>query len=417
MLGNKSEQEIITGVDVGSTAIRVAVGQVDREADTPGLKIIGAVEAPSEGISRGVVNSIEETVSSISAALEKAERLVGIPIEDAWVGFSDKEIKTKESKGVIAVAKSDGEITSEDVNRAVEAARTVAPPLNYEMLHVIPRRYSVDGQEEIKNPVGMTGVRLEVETKIIHGLTTHLNNISRAIYRTGLDINDLVLSILAAGDVVTTEKQRDLGVAVVNVGGSITSLVVYENGDIIHTATIPVGSEHITNDLAIGLRTSIDIAERVKLNYGYSVAEDVQSDEKIDLKTVGAEGSEPVSREYIAKIIQARTEEIFEKVDQELRSVNKSGLLPAGVVFTGGGAKLGGIDDLAKDKLRLPASLGYPKNISSITDEANDLSFTTAIGLIKWGATLEETEPSELRFDFFSNSITRIKDLFKSLMP
>ncbi|PSO45723.1 MAG: hypothetical protein BRC22_00590 [Parcubacteria group bacterium QH_9_35_7] len=167
----------------------------------------------------------------------------------------------------------------------------------------------------------------------------------------------------------------------------------------------------------IGLRTSIDIAERVKLNYGYSVAEDVQSDEKIDLKTVGAEESEPVSREYIAKIIQARTEEIFEKVDQELRSVNKSGLLPAGVVFTGGGAKLGGIDDLAKDKLRLPASLGYPKNISSITDEANDLSFTTAIGLIKWGATLEETEPSELRFDFFSNSITRIKDLFKSLMP
>ncbi|PSO45724.1 MAG: cell division protein FtsA [Parcubacteria group bacterium QH_9_35_7] len=231
MLGNKSEQEIITGVDVGSTAIRVAVGRVDREADTPGLKIIGAVEAPSEGISRGVVNSIEETVSSISAALEKAERLVGIPIEDAWVAFSDKEIKTKESKGVIAVAKSDGEITSEDVNRAVEAARTVAPPLNYEMLHVIPRRYSVDGQEEIKNPVGMTGVRLEVETKIIHGLTTHLNNISRAIYRTGLDINDLVLSILAAGDVVTTEKQRDLGVAVVNVGGSITSLVVYENGE------------------------------------------------------------------------------------------------------------------------------------------------------------------------------------------
>ncbi|MFB6182119.1 MAG: cell division protein FtsA [Candidatus Magasanikbacteria bacterium] len=417
MLGQNNEQDIITGIDVGSTAIRVAVGQVDHNSDPTGLKIIGAVEAPSEGVSKGVVNSIEDTVSSISQALEKAERLIGIPIEDAWVGFSDKDIKTKESKGVIAVAKSDGEISHDDVDRAVEAARTVAPPLNYEMLHVIPRRYTVDGQEGIKDPVGMTGVRLEVETKIIHGLTTHLNNISKAVYRTGIDINDLVLSVLAAGDVVTTEKQRDLGVATVNIGGSITSLVVYENGDIIHTATIPIGSEHITNDLAIGLRSSIDIAEKVKINYGYCVPEEVQDDEKIDLSSVGAEESETISREYIAQVIKARTEEIFEKVDEELRSVQKSGLLPAGVVFTGGGSKLGGIDTLAKDKLRLPASLGYPKGISSITEEANDLSFTTAIGLIKWGASLEQVEDSGVSFDFVSGSWGRIKDVFKSLLP
>ncbi|MFB6225787.1 MAG: cell division protein FtsA [Candidatus Paceibacteria bacterium] len=417
MLGKNSEQDIITGIDVGSTAIRVAVGQIDHQSDSPSLKIIGAVEAPSEGISKGVVNSIEDTVSSISEALEKAERLIGIPIEDAWVGFSDKDIKTKESKGVIAVAKSDGEISHEDVDRAVEAARTVAPPLNYEMLHVIPRRYTVDGQEGIKDPVGMTGVRLEVKTKIIHGLTTHLNNISKAVYRTGIDINDLVLSVLAAGDVVTTEKQRDLGVAVVNIGGSITSLVVYENGDIIHTDTIPIGSEHITNDLAIGLRSSIDVAERAKINYGYCLPGEVDGEEKVDLSTVGAEESEMVSREYIAKIIQARTEEIFERVDDSLQDAQKSGLLPAGVVFTGGGAKLGGIEELAKDKLRLPASLGYPKGVSSITENANDLSFTTAIGLIKWGATLEEVESSGIKFDLFSNSFTRIKDLFKTLMP
>ena len=417
MLGSNQEQDIITGIDIGSTAIRVAVGKID-ENSSENIKIIGAVEVASDGVSKGVVNSIEDTVSSISKALEKAERLIGVPIDDSWVGITGKEIMNKESKGVIAVAKSDGEISRDDVERAVDAARTVAPPLNYEMLHIIPRRYSVDGQSDIKDPVGMTGVRLEVETQIIHGLTTHLNNASKATYRTGLDINDLVLSILAAGDVVTTEKQKDLGTVVVNIGGSVTSLVVYENGDIIHTATIPIGSEHITNDLAIGLRTSIDIAERVKINYGYCVADQVQDDEKIDLSTVGAEDAEMIPRKYIANIIQARVEEIMKKIDEELQSVQRSGLLPAGAVFTGGGSKLAGLTDLARDSLRLPASLGELTNVSAISETADDLAFTTAVGLVKWGADLDEYETgSGSSFNFAKGAMERVRNLFNTLIP
>ena len=411
MFSDNSQQEIITGVDVGSTAVRVAVGKIDNQTTKePEIQIIGAVEVPSEGVSKGVVKSIEDTVSSISNGLEKAERLIGIPIEDAWIGFTDKDIASKKSKGVVAVAKSDGEISREDVERAVDSAKSVAPPLNYEKLHVLPRQYTVDGQEDIKDPVGMTGVRLEVETQIIHGLTTHINNASKAIYRTGININDLVLSILASGDVVTTEKQRDLGVVVVNIGSSLSSLVVYENGDIIHTATLPIGSDHITNDLAIGLRSSIDIAERTKINYGYCLADEVAGDDQIDLATVGAEESEMVSREYIAQIIQARTEEILEKIDRELKDVQMSGLLPAGAVFTGGGAKLGGLENLAKEKLRLPASLGYPTGVSSITEEADDLAFTTAVGLINWGASLERVDSGSSSFGF-------VNDLFSSLIP
>lgn len=419
MFSDETQQSIITAIDVGSTAIRVAVGKIneDNKEKEPGIQIIGAVEVPSQGVTKGVVQSIEDTVSSISNALEKAERLVGIPIEDAWIGFTDKDITSKKSTGVVAVAKSDGEISQEDVERAIESAKSVAPPLNYEKLHVLPRQYSVDDQEGIKDPVGMTGVRLEVETQIIHGLTTHINNVSKAVYRTGININDLVLSILASGDVVTTEKQRDLGVVVVNIGSSVSSLVVYENGDIIHTATLPIGSDHITNDLAIGLRSSIDIAERVKLNYGYCIPEDIAEDDKIDLSTVGAEEAEMVSRKYIAKIVRARAEEILEQVDRELKGVQMSGLLPAGAVFTGGGAKIGGLENLAKEKLRLPASLGYPVGLSSITEEADDLSFSTAVGLVKWGAGLKRVNSSKNSFNFINNTASRIKELFNSLIP
>ncbi|HBW73750.1 MAG: Cell division protein ftsA [Candidatus Magasanikbacteria bacterium GW2011_GWA2_45_39] len=414
----KNTKELLVGLDVGSTAVRIVVGQIVATGEKPELQIVGAAEVVSEGVHRGVVTSIEDTVSSISACIDRAERMVGTPLQRAWIGISGSHILVEQSKGVVAVSKSNGEISEEDVERAVEAARAVATPLNYEILHVIPKNYTVDGQIGVKDPIGMTGVRLEVDTQMIQGLSAHIKNLTRAVYRTGLDINDVVLSILATAAAVTTERQKELGVAVVNIGGATTSVVVYEDGDILDTAVLSIGSEHITADLAIGLRTSIDVAERLKLQYGTSLVKEVAKDDRVDLSDLGAMEKELVDRRYIAEIISARAEEILERIDKVFKKVGKSGRLPAGVILTGGGSKLHGLVETSKDVLRLPVTVGYPLNITSSTDKVNDLAFTTAIGLVRWGALYKENDSHA--FDGLMNrfkSVTKVKDWFKNLMP
>ncbi|MFH1286947.1 MAG: cell division protein FtsA [Candidatus Magasanikbacteria bacterium] len=417
----KSQAEIITGLDIGSTSIRVAAGQYHGDMDGNGeLQIIGATEVPSEGIHKGVISSIDETVSSLTHALEQLERLIGVPVDHTWVGISGTHILSQGSRGVVAAAKPDGEITPEDVERAIDAARMVAPPLNHEVLHVLPKSFIVDGQDGIKNPVGMTGIRVEVDTQIIYGVSAHIKNITKAVYRTGIDIDDLVLSILAAGDVVTTPKQKELGCVVIDIGGSITSMVVYEGGDIIHTATFPIGSEHITNDLAIGLRTSVDVAGQVKLDFIDLGKRTFTKKDMLNLQDVGGEESEEVSLSYISEIADARVTEILEKVDSHLQTVGCSQLLPAGAVLTGGGARIGGLVDLTKDVLGLPAAVGYPINIQSISDKVNDVAFTTAIGLAHWGAQIYSQQGPKRRT---SSSRTpgkfkeKLGEVWKSLIP
>jgi cell division protein FtsA len=381
--------DFITGLDVGSTAIRVVVAQVAPSAQgKETLQVIGAAEVPSEGISKGIITSIEDAVSCVSAAIERAERMIGAEIRSAWVGISGSHILSQASHGVVGVSRPDGEIREEDVARAIEAAQTVATPANYEILHVLPKSFVVDGQAGVKDPVGMNGIRLEVEAEIIQGLSAQIKNLSKCVYRTGIDIEDLVFGVLAAAEAVTTGRMRELGVVVVNIGGSTTSLIVFEGGDVLHTAVLPIGSEHITSDIAIGLRTSIEVAEQLKVRYGTATPKDVGKREDLHLREAGAAEDETVSRKYVAEIIEARAEEIFEKVDHELKKVGRSGLLPAGAVLTGGGAKLPGILEVAKRKLRLPASQGMPIGISSITERVQDLGFTTAVGLVHWGALL-----------------------------
>ena len=387
---SKGAHNLIAGLDIGSSAIRMAVGQMtEREGGGGELQILSLAEYPSEGVHRGIISSIEDVVSSISGCLERAERMVGIPIDNVWVGISGLHILSQNSKGVVAVSKADNEIAEEDVARAIEAARSIATPLNYEVLHVLPKNFNVDGQTGIKDPVGMTGIRLEVDAQIILGSSSQIKNITKAVYRTGLEICDMVLSILAVSEAAATSRQKDLGVAVVNIGASTTSLAVFEEGDILHSAILPLGSEHITNDIAIGLRTSVDIAERVKIEYGNCAFDDLRKREEIDLFDMGAEAHELVKKKYLSEIVIARVEEIMAKVDAELSKARRSGLLPAGALFTGGGSKLVGLAECAKKALRLPATLGYPLNITSVTDKVNDLGFATAIGLLKWGSVME----------------------------
>lgn len=385
------KRKLIAGLDIGSTAVRMAVGQIlvrDEAGGDQELQILGAAEVPSEGVNKGAISSIEDVVSVISASYEKTERIVGMPIDSVWLGVSGLHIIAQNSKGVVAVSKADNEIGEEDVTRSLEAARAISTPLNYEVLHVLPKVFSVDGQTGIKDPVGMTGVRLEVDAQIILGASAQIKNLTKAVYRSGLEIEDLVLSILATSEAALTHRQKDLGVLMVDLGGSTTSIAVFEGGDIVHTAILPIGSEHITNDIAIGLRTSIEIAERVKIQYGDCFSEPVSKRDEIDLAELGGSEREIVKKKYLSEIIEARVEEIMYKIDQELRKVQRNGLLPAGVVFSGAGAKLPGLVEMAKKNLRLPATLGYPLNISSVTDKINDLGFVGAVGLVKWGSMM-----------------------------
>ena len=417
------EQEFITGLDIGSSAIRVAVGQYVGDGAEQAIHVIGAAEVPAEGISRGVISSIEDAVSSITAALEKSERMTGKQIRSAWVGISGSHVSSQESRGVVAVARSDGEISEDDVERAIDAARTVATPQNYEILHVIPKSFIVDGQEGIKDPLGMTGVRLEVDTQIIQGLSAQIKNLTKVVYRTGIEIEDLVLSILATSEAVLNNRKKELGVAIVNVGGTTTSLAVFEEGDIVHTAVLPIGSDHITSDIAIGLRISIDTAEKIKLEYGTAESEGIGKRDELDLAEVEGGESTLVSRRYIAEIIEARVEEILERIDAELKKVDRSGKLPAGVVLTGSGAKLPGLVEVAKRKLRLPASLGAPVGITSTIDKINDLSFTTAIGLMLWGARVSAGQRGRGFARVFKGLpsvrglLNRSKKLFQKIIP
>ncbi len=419
MARSKVHTEIIVGLDVGSTAVRVAVGQLTSSRDmATELQLIGAAEVPSEGIQKGQIGSIEDAVSSVSSALEHAEKIVGLPIEHVWVGVSGTQIIAQESKGIIAVSRANSEITEEDIERAVEAAKNIATPLNYEILHVLPRSYSVDTQSGIKDPVGMTGMRLEVDTKIIHSVSSHVKNLSKVIYRAGVDIDDFVLSILAAGEVVATPRQKELGCVVINIGGPTTSMVVYEDGDVIHSAVIPIGSSHITNDLALGLRTSIDIAEKVKCEYGECVSKKLNKKDTVDLFNSGSAQSEIVSRYYIAQIIEARVTEILEKVDDELSVIGRSQMLPAGALFVGGGSKIQGLTDCAKEVLALPSQIGYPLSIESISDKVNDIAFVPAVGLVKWGSAFTHSSGKRVAsINVLGKASEKIRSIFKNLVP
>jgi len=420
------KDNIIAGLDIGSTSIRLVAGQKTINELGEQLQILGAVTVPAEGINRGVVNSIEDATSAISSCLEKAERLIGVPVTNVWVGINGPNLKCEKSQGVVAVGRSDNEITEDDVNRAVEAAQALSVPPNYEILHVIPVRFAVDNQEDIKDPIGMTGVRLEVETLIIQGLSTQIKNLTKAIYRTSLEIEDLVLSPLAAAEVVIGAKQKELGAALINIGSSTTSLAVFEEGELLHAAVIPIGSEHITADVAIGLRCPINLAERIKIEHGSARSDKFTKKDEVDVSELARDenisgDSMVISKKYVAEIIEARVEEIFEKIDNELKKIDRSGMLPAGVFLIGAGAKLNDLVEAAKNKLRLPACLGTNQNISLAIDKVNDVNYLTALGLVAWGNQLTKRKKGS-RISWPSGGavgkgLEQIKDWFKSLIP
>jgi cell division protein FtsA len=423
------KDRLIAGLDLGSSHIRLAVGQVTYGQDKhPRLNFIAATELPSQGIAKGGISSLEDAVSSISSCLEQAERMVGMPLNEATVGVGGMAISSQEAKGVIGVSRSDGEIRAEDVARAVEAARAFINPANQEIIHILPRSFSVDGQVGIKDPIGMQGIRLEVDTLVVQGLSSHVRNLTKAVFRTGLDISYLVYNPVAVAEAVTTPRQRELGVCILTIGASTTGFAVYENGELLRAVTLPVGADHITSDIAIGLRVSYEAAERIKVMHGTANAEPLpKRGVEIDLVDYGAGANENVSLRYIAEIIEARVEEIFEKAEAELKKIDREGLLPAGVVLTGGGAKLPGMVEVGKRVLRLPCAYAMTTAPSSMPELIQDPAFSTAVGLVLWTYENERREdgkgmPSAMGIgvkgsDLLGKLGNPIKKIFKSFIP
>ena len=416
-----TRNEIICGLDIGSTSIKVVVCQVDDSNSQFKAKVIGICENPSEGVSKGIITSIEDSVSSVSAALEKTERIVGMPIEKAVVNINGSHIKSADSHGVVAVAKADGEIKDDDVNRVVEAAQTIATPPNYEILHIIPRNFTVDSQQGVKDPVGMTGIKLEVDAQIILGLSSQIKNLTKCIYRTGVDIDDLVLGGLGAAEGTLSKRQKDLGVALLDIGSATTNLIVFEEGDLIHNAVLPIGSGYITNDIAIGLRVSIELAEKIKREYGTAMATGISKREEINLNSLDETESDFVSRYHVAEIIEARLEEIFKMANDELKKIERNNLLPAGVVLVGGGAKLENICEVAKKQFGLPSFIGLPDNVQATIDKVASPEYACAAGLSLWGILSKSTSKSGgfslPRFSSVSDVTGKMKKWFKSLLP
>jgi len=416
-----AKSNIIVGLDVGTSKVRAIVASLKgREEIRP--KIIGVGESNSLGMRKGVVIDIEEMTKSIKRAIDQAERSSGVNIEKAYVSVGGSHIKAKGSKGIVAVSRADEEVSEDDVLRAVNNASAVSLDPNREVIHVIPREFNIDGQEGIQDPRGMTGVRLEVDTLIIEGLSPYIKNLRKCLTNAGIEIEGLVLNILAASEAVLTRKQKELGVLVLDFGGGTVGMSVYEERKLIHLSILPIGSAHITNDLAIGLRTSVDTAEKVKLAYGSCLTEEISKKESIDLSKIDEKEEGIANRREISRIIEARVDEIFSLVNKELKRIDRERLLPAGAILIGGGSKILGIIDLAKEKLKLPVQLGYPQGIEGLVDKVDDPAFATVIGLIFWALEMQGEKEEGRIFSMTKSSgkpsiLGRIKRIFRIFLP
>lgn len=407
------KENIVVGLDVGTHSIKVAVGKV--RADQMKPQIIGTETAPSFGMRRGTMVDLEEVSANIKKVVSDVEKVIGEDIMEAFVGFGGSGIICHNSRGVVIVSRADQEVSEDDINRAIIAAKAISLPQNREILHSIPRQFFLDGQEGIKDPRGMSGIRLEVDALMVEVPTPAIKSLSKAFNDADIDIKGIILNTQAASDAVLSKRQKELGVLLLDIGAATTSLMVVEESVILHACVLPIGGSHITNDLAIGLRTSVDIAERLKLEYGSVDSAGLNKKDTVDLSKISEEEDLVVSRKQVVDIIEARVDEILDLVQKELKKVDRQGLLPSGVVLIGGTAKLPGIVAMVKRRLGLPTQIGYPKNIDGVMEQAGDPVFATAVGLVIAGSI---EEPSGGFSDYLSvfKSVKKVFDKVKKLI-
>ncbi len=375
------------GIDIGSHRVLAIVGDVDEQGR---VQILGVGEAPARGIKKAVVINVAQATASIAQAVEQAEQSSGFQIERCYVGVSGAHISSRNSTGVVGVSRRDRGIVSDDVDRVLEAAGAIVLPENQELIHILPRTYTVDGQDGVRNPLGMHGFRLEVEAHVVMGSSTALENLRKCVSEAGLQATDLVLTSLAAGDAVLTESEKEMGVVLVDIGEGTTDIAIFIDGTVWHTKSLPMGGEYVTNDVAIGLRLPSQVAERIKLSHGHALSNQVAEDERFTVAPYGEGNPIPIPRWKLAEIIQARCEEILENVQQEIKRSGYDGLLPAGVVLCGGTARLPGLRDLARSIFDLPVQIGIPREITGLTDKVSGPDGAVAVGLVRWTPLWEE---------------------------
>lgn len=394
---------IICALDIGTTKVVAVVAEMDEDG---AIYVIGHGVSKAEGLRRGIVVDMDKTVKSIRRAVEDAQLVSGTEVDRVTAGIAGEHVRSINSHGVIAVSRSDNEITASDVKRAIEAARTVAIPVDREIIHVIPQTFSVDDQSGIKDPVGMSGARLEVEAHIVTASITSTRNIYRALERCSLVVDHMVLEQLAASRVITSEGETEIGVVIVDIGGDITNMAVFYDGAIRHTAVVPLGSRNVTNDIAIGLRTSVQQAENLKLSHGAALTSMVDPEELIAVRQMTTGEDKEISRNVLASIIEPRMEEILSLVAREVKNIQQGEMLTAGMIITGGGSMMPGVVQLAEQMFNMPAQSPKLSGVDHIPDELNDARFSTVLGLLTYGFA---NDPSTI------SKSSKMKGLFKRI--
>ena len=367
---------LIVGLDIGTSKVCAIVGEITER----GMEIIGLGSHSSQGLRKGVVINIESTVNSIKKAIEEAELMAGCEIHSVFTGIAGGHIKGFNSHGIVAVKNK--EVTQRDVERVIDAAKAVAIPMDREVLHVLSQEYIIDDQDGIKEPLGMSGVRLEAKVHIVTGAVTSAQNIIKCCNRTGLNVADIALEPLASADAVLTPEERELGVALVDMGGGTTDIALFHDGAVKHTAVLPVGGNHLTRDIAAGLRTPFGEAERNNQRYGYAKPSMVTKEEKVEVPSVGGRNSRTISRQILCEIIEPRLEEIFKLIHREIAKSGYEGSLASGIVMTGGSTLLPGMIEMAEDVFSMPVRLGVPTHVGGLIDVVSNPIYATGVGLV-----------------------------------
>lgn len=408
-------RNIIAGIDIGNSAVKTIIAGFKEKTVRP--QILGAGLNSSNGLRRGMVVDMAEAIEDVKNSVAQAENSAGVKIKKAYISLSGSHVRTQASRGVVAVSRADNEVSEFDIQRVLEAASTISLPPNREIIHTIPKKFIVDGQEFFKNPAGMTGIRLEADVIIIDALTPYLKSLAKVINENDIEVAEFIYAPLASAKAVLNKKAREYGAASLDFGGGLCSLAIFEEGELIHTASLPIGSKNITNDLAIAIKTSLDNAEKVKLEFGYIGSGPAGKKDNLDLSEITEEENSVVPKKLIDEVINDRVAELAEMISRELKKINCP--LPGGVMLAGGGAKLEGFTEYIRNKLKLPAKKISSYEFDGVVNKIDDPSWACAVGLVLWGIEKEFQESEKGIFENFGSTKTlkKLKGWLKIFLP
>jgi cell division protein FtsA len=405
----KTEKNLIVGLDIGTSKVVAIVGEVKGENH---VEVIGIGHHPSRGLKKGVVVNIESTVQSIQRAVEEAELMAGCEIHSVFAGIAGSHVKSLNSHGIVAIR--DKEVTPGDVDRVIDAARAVAIPADQKILHILPQEFIIDDQDGIREPVGMSGVRLEAKVHMVTGAASAAQNIIKCVRRCGLEVDDIILEQLASSYSVLTDDEKDLGVCIVDIGGGTTDIAVFTDGSIRHTAVIPIAGDQVTNDIAVALRTPTHHAEEIKVKYACALPQLASPDETIEVPSVGDRPARRLARQTLAEVVEPRYEELFSLVQAELRRSGFEDMIAAGLVITGGSARMEGAVELAEEVFHMPVRLGAPQHVQGLSDVVRNPVYATGVGLLLFGSKgLSPSASGERLSGGFKETWGRMKSWFQ----